>query len=220
MQLDPIETLARLATRRPLAGEVFARHGIDYASQGGATLASACAARALEPEVVLAEIGALEDTAAVAPVRWDLEPLAVVVDRAVADHAALRGALAMALRLGVGLGARGRGGGGGVGLDGILGTLARLADELHDHMAKEERVLFPWIRAGRGATAAAPIRAMCTEHDETMAHVARLRVAADGYRAPRPALADLYQHLEGIDRALRAHIHLENNVLFPRTLVG
>jgi len=133
--------------------------------------------------------------------------LASLVDRVLEDHAALRRHLGEAARL-----AQAQ----GVGL--LLDAIEELAGELHDHMLKEERVLLPWIRAGRGATAGAPIRAMATEHEHTLAIVARIRELAAGYRAPTDALAPLYLRLDGLDRLLHSHIALENDVLFPQAL--
>jgi regulator of cell morphogenesis and NO signaling len=97
-------------------------------------------------------------------------------------------------------------------------ALDELDCELQEHLLKEERVLLPWIRAGRGVTAGAPIRAMLREHDHTLAGVARLRALTNGYRAPSDAVAPLYRRLESLERLLIAHIALENDVLFPMAL--
>jgi regulator of cell morphogenesis and NO signaling len=133
--------------------------------------------------------------------------LAALVDRVRAQHVAIRHDLAEATRL-----AELHGSGE------LVGAVETLASELEDHMAKEENVLLPWIRAGRGATAGAPIRAMAREHEQTLAAVARIRDLTGGYRAPTEALAPLYLRLDGLDRLLRAHIVLENDVLFPLAL--
>jgi regulator of cell morphogenesis and NO signaling len=136
-----------------------------------------------------------------------LAEIGTLVDRVLEDHAALRRDLAEASRL-----ARCHV------ADPLLVTVETLASELLEHMQKEERVLLPWIRAGRGATAVAPIRAMSREHDQTLAWVARLRELTNGYHAPTEPLAELYALLDGIDRFLVEHIALENDVLFPQAL--
>ncbi len=132
------------------------------------------------------------------------QPIDDLIDRVLEEHIAIRRDLAEA---------------------GALMDVARLRpvfqalrDELLEHLLKEERVLFPWIRSGRGATAVGPIRAMGWEHDATLAQIARLRELTSGYRAPDPAAAPLFACLERLDRGLRAHIELENDVLFPRAL--
>lgn len=98
-----------------------------------------------------------------------------------------------------------------------------LAEELKTHMEKEEKVLFPWIRAGRGDLAHAPIRVMLLEHRETVAlldtlHERTRDLAAAGTAGDLPA--DVASALELLDRHVREHMHLENDVLFPRALRG
>jgi regulator of cell morphogenesis and NO signaling len=129
--------------------------------------------------------------------------LATLIDRVLADHADLRADLRDATRLAAGP---------------LLDALEALSSELEEHMQKEERVLLPWIRAGRGATAGAPIRAMLMEHEHTLAGLAHIRELTSGHRPPTEALAPLYLRLGEIDRLLHAHITLENDVLFPRAL--
>lgn len=96
-----------------------------------------------------------------------------------------------------------------------------LADELLAHMAKEEQVLFPWIRADNGRNVGGPIRVMHAEHDAAGRQLALIRFLTRNFRVPEEACATwraLYTELEQLDESLRHHIHLENNVLFPRAL--
>ncbi len=89
------------------------------------------------------------------------------------------------------------------------------------HLEKEEKILFPMIRAGRGASASAPIRVMEMEHEDHGEALARLRVLTANRTAPAGSCATwraLYLRLEELESELMDHIHLENNVLFPRAL--
>ncbi|MBK7973155.1 MAG: hemerythrin domain-containing protein [Deltaproteobacteria bacterium] len=98
-----------------------------------------------------------------------------------------------------------------------------VADELTAHMEKEEKVLFPWIRAGRGDLAHAPIRVMVLEHAETLGRLDALRerVRALGSASEADRLpAEVASALASLDRHVREHVHLENDVLFPRALRG
>jgi regulator of cell morphogenesis and NO signaling len=131
-------------------------------------------------------------------------PIHELIDRVLAEHAEIRRDLAEAGAL--------------MDVARLRPTFEALRDELLEHLLKEERVLFPWIRSGRGATAVGPIRAMVWEHDGTLAQIAQLRELTDGYRASDPAAAPLCACLERLDRGLRAHIALENEVLFPQAL--
>jgi regulator of cell morphogenesis and NO signaling len=96
-----------------------------------------------------------------------------------------------------------------------------LRDDLLLHVSKEERVLFPWIRSGRGASAGAPIQVMTQEHHDSQLVMARLatdahtRLEGDDEAARRWAEAYL-----AFDARLREHMRLEEQELFPRALVG
>lgn len=102
-------------------------------------------------------------------------------------------------------------------------AFAALADELRSHMEKEEKVLFPWIRAGRGDLAHAPVRVMALEHRETEALLDALRdrlrtIESGGHPTRLPA--PVASALASLDRHVREHMHLEDDVLFPRALRG
>jgi regulator of cell morphogenesis and NO signaling len=109
-----------------------------------------------------------------------------------------------------------------------------LRAELESHLAKEEQILFPAIQAIDGYVAgrngrpaihcgrvAYPIRQMEVEHDAAGAALARLRELTGGYQAPVDACATfqaLYEALPALESDLHEHIHLENNILFPRSI--
>ena len=64
-----------------------------------------------------------------------------------------------------------------------------------------------------------PIRMMTVEHDRAGALLAKLRTVTGAYSPPPDACASyrsLYERLEHLERDTHRHIHLENNVLFPR----
>jgi regulator of cell morphogenesis and NO signaling len=94
-------------------------------------------------------------------------------------------------------------------------------------MRKEEYVLFPAIRAieaggaGLPVPLSAPIAVMEQEHDRAGSLLSELRAITDGYVAPDWACATfraLYTGLADLEAAMHVHVHLENNVLFPRAL--
>lgn len=106
-----------------------------------------------------------------------------------------------------------------------IGEIAFLAHEIVDdllrHMEKEETVLFPWLRSGRGTSARAPIRAMSLEHQNTVKKLDRLRAITPCSENTLPqSYTQLLERLAEFDWKLREHMHLENNVLFLRTLQG
>jgi regulator of cell morphogenesis and NO signaling len=109
-------------------------------------------------------------------------------------------------------------------LAGIAGTFGELADDLRPHLEKEERILFPAIRTlvadpKRGMRLSGPIRVMEEEHAHVGGLLGRLHALTSGYVPPQDACASyrsLYECLEGLENDLHLHIHLEQNVLFPR----
>lgn len=101
--------------------------------------------------------------------------------------------------------------------------------ELTCHMYKEEEVLFPAIKRlvnGRGnentfGSVQNPIRAMEHEHDVAGELMKRISVLTDGYALPKGACATytvVYKVLKEFEDDLHEHIHLENNILFPKAI--
>lgn len=108
--------------------------------------------------------------------------------------------------------------------------LTRLCADLKPHMFKEEQILFPYIvtmsqnRAVPYApfgTVNNPIRRMMMEHDTAGEILRDLRALTSDYKVPADACISyqtLYQALENFEKDLHQHIHLENNLLFPKAL--
>ena len=109
-----------------------------------------------------------------------------------------------------------------------------VGQEMIMHMQKEEQILFPYIdalersTAGNGSleppffqTIKNPIHAMMKEHDSAGDLVKQIRKASGDYTPPTDACTSykaLYQDLHEFEADLHQHVHLENNILFPRAL--
>jgi regulator of cell morphogenesis and NO signaling len=105
----------------------------------------------------------------------------------------------------------------------LIKVYGGLKAELLNHMAKEEQILFPMILRGQGAMAGGPISVMEQEHESAGAALRRLRELTDDYQVPAEACNTwraLWHGLEALEQSLHQHIHLENNILFPRALQG
>jgi regulator of cell morphogenesis and NO signaling len=112
--------------------------------------------------------------------------------------------------------------------------LDRLAADLTPHMFKEEQVLFPYISALAKAhaenhaapfasfgTVNNPVRRMMMEHDAVGEMLRDLRNVTSNYTAPSDGCISyrtLYEALGAFEKDLHQHIHLENNILFPRAV--
>ena len=109
-----------------------------------------------------------------------------------------------------------------------------LCADLKPHMFKEEQILFPYILEMEIAslqnrpaplapfgTVNNPVRMMMMEH-ETVGDILReLRALSSNYTVPADGCISyqtLYQALEAFEQDLHLHIHLENNILFPRAI--
>jgi len=109
-----------------------------------------------------------------------------------------------------------------------------LCADLRPHMFKEEQILFPYLlelerwrlkKALRPfspfGSVNNPIRMMLPEHDNVGELLRELREATSDYRVPADgcfSFQTLYAALEAFEKDLHQHIHLENNILFPRAI--
>jgi regulator of cell morphogenesis and NO signaling len=217
--------VADLVLEQPGRARIFERLGIDYCCGGRVTLEAACADRGLDLETVL---GALVET----PPDDDGEPdwteasvrdlCAHIVDR---HHAYLREELPPLRQL-VDKVARAHGGSHPDLID-VRGTFVAAADELEQHMLREEHVLFPACVALEDGTADGfpfgsvenPIRMMVHEHEEVAAALARLRELTRAYEPPVDACNSyraMLDRLSTLETDTHLHVHKENNILFPR----
>ena len=228
------QTVREIALREPASMRVFERFGIDYCCGGRKPLAEACAAGQVE---VAAVIAALEAAAAVPlPVAndWRQSPLDELVEHIVATHhsyvkSELPRLAALAIKV-----VRRHGDTRGE-LATIQALLAQLDEELTQHLAKEEAILFPFIvqleRAGAAGfmpsscfgTVANPIQMMTQEHDAAGALLAEMRRQSQNFTTPPdacPTYRAFYGGLQVFEQDLHQHIHLENNILFPRAIAA
>jgi regulator of cell morphogenesis and NO signaling len=227
------KTVRELALEIPHATRVFETLGIDYCCGGRSPLEAACLAKNLSLEEV---IGKLEAAARPAPTtgeNWQAGSLAGLIDHLIATHhkftreeiARLQPLLDKVCKVH---------GKNHPELLAIRDVFQALAQELTVHLMKEEMVLFPYIVRMEESVLESqpvlpapfgsvenPVRAMMTEHDGAGEALRKMRKLSAGYAAPVDACISfqtLYQALAGFEADLHQHIHLENNILFPRAL--
>lgn len=218
--IAPEQSLAALATSYPAASRVFHRHGLDFCCGGRRTLAEVCAEAGLDAERLAADIAA---EAAARPQRpFDQVPLPELVQHILdAFHAKHREELprlvAMAEKVERVHAEK------ATCPHGLTEHLRLVEQAMEEHMQKEEQILFPMILAGRGRMAGMPIQVMEEEHRDHAANLVRTRQLATEFEPPAEACGTwraLYLGLEELERDLMEHVHLENNVLFPRALMA
>jgi regulator of cell morphogenesis and NO signaling len=210
---------------------IFSRHGIDFCCGGRRSIAEACEKHGVDPERVLDEIRALEATPAEG-IDLTAAPVDDIIDRIMRHHAYVRAQTP--LIMGYLWKLTGKHGDTRVELPTAVRVFGDLTDELFRHMEKEERILFPYIRAmaerersGGGlqrmpfGTIRNPIRMMEEEHQGAAADLSFLRTVTHGYVAPPDACNTwraCYAALDEFEQDLHEHVHLENSVLFPAAL--
>jgi regulator of cell morphogenesis and NO signaling len=226
MNITENTTVADIAAALPSSVRVFQRHGIDFCCGGKTPLSAACQDRGIAFPAIVSAIEASATTPSKDERDWTREPLRALIDHIVVTyHNALREELPR--------------------LESMAGKVARvhavkapyllkleaivseLSADLRAHMRKEEFVLFPAIQmveAGEPHPAvpiSAPITVMEHEHDQAGALLSELRAMTNDYTTPPWACQTfraLYQGLSELESAMHVHVHLENNVLFPRAL--
>ncbi|MDP6987763.1 MAG: iron-sulfur cluster repair di-iron protein [Phycisphaerales bacterium] len=213
--------VGEIASHHPLATRVFARHQIDFCCGGGKSLGEVCHTKGLDGPGVVAEIEHELSTGPDLNARWDTAPLDDLIDHIVSTyHRSLTEELprleAMLTKV-----HRVHGEKDPQRLAELLDVFRGLQAELMDHMMKEERILFPMIQQGEGAQASGPVSVMEHEHDSAGAALRRIRTLTDDYTPHDNACNTwraLWAGLEQLEVDLHQHIHLENNILFPRAL--
>ena len=228
------KTVRDLALETSSATRVFEKLGIDYCCGGNKSLEEACRTANLSLEQVQRALDTAEQDSKTAVDRdWQREPLADLIAHIKATHHKyVREEIA---RLGPLFekvcGVHGKN---HPELLNIQAVFRGLAQELTTHMMKEEMVLFPYISRMEEAviqgepvlpppfgTVANPVAMMEHEHKSAGNALRAMSSASNGYVAPEGACTSyqaLYRALAEFEADLHQHIHLENNILFPRAV--
>lgn len=221
---DTTATLAEIVRVAPGAVRIFEAKGLDYCCNGEVALAAACDSIGIDAAQVAAEIDALEVTG---PAPWASLSVGELVDQIESTHHAYLHAEfdrldMLAEKVAVVHGER------HPELAAIRDTWKALRADLEPHLAKEERVLFPLIRALDSPAAErpsqslrAPIAMMMQEHEQAGALLEELRRLTNGYQAPADGCGSyhaLFAGLAELEADTHLHIHKENHALFPAVL--
>jgi regulator of cell morphogenesis and NO signaling len=217
--------VADIAAHHPRSIDVFERHGIDFCCGGRRPLGEACREHGAVVEDVAAEIAAAAARELPEDRVFTDAPLGALLDHIVSRyHAALREDLPrlgrMADKVAEVHGSR------HPELHELADVYRELRNELTSHLGAEEERVFPAVRrlAEPGAEAEdvqGALHALEEEHDRAGVALARLRALSRGFAVPEDGCTTyraLYEGLVRFERELHEHVHLENNVLFPRVV--
>jgi len=234
MSIEATQTVGELAAAVPGATREFEKLGIDYCCGGSRTLGEACAEAKISVEQALSRLQeGLAGSRTKADRDWQKETLAdLIVHINSTHHVFVRQECPRIDALaGKVLAVHGKN---HPELLQVQHLFSVLASELGVHLMKEEQILFPYVLrleeaaiAGEPAppamfgTVVNPVRMMMQEHDGAGETLKELRVVTKDYAVPEDACAsytELYKALQGFEADLHQHIHLENNILFPRAV--
>jgi len=220
-----------LVLENPARARVFERLGIDYCCGGSQTLADACKAAHRSIGEVAAELDHSESAAPEAD--WRNVPLANLAQHIVDKHHSFTQAEITRLTSLISNVVSAHGANHPE-LFRVQTIFAGLSEELREHMRKEEELLFPYITEMEEAvrtkgrppeamfgTVQNPVAVMIMEHEASGQALEKLSEVTNGYVVPTDGCASywaLYEGLPAFAADLHQHIHLENNILFPRAV--
>ncbi|MDO6429383.1 iron-sulfur cluster repair di-iron protein [Flavitalea sp. BT771] len=227
------ETLGQIAVKDLRKADVFKKYGLDFCCGGKKTVKEACAEKGLDVARIEEELKQAGKSPSSRPLPYNEWPLDFLADYIVNTHHSyvkqhLPEIMAYAEKV--------------MQVHGNhhpeLIVIRRLVQEMNDeltaHLAKEENVLFPYIKALVAArngsqpsqdagfgTVQHPISLMEKEHEMVGSNLAQIRALSRNYLLPEDACATyglLYKLLDEFEADLHVHVHLENNILFPKAL--
>jgi len=228
------QSIREIVASQASAASVLQRFEIDLCSSANQSLTEACSSQQLSVEQVLEKLAAAEadqnGAPPVDPASMSLEKLVQHIVRR--HHRLVRQEIPrlaeIAHKLATKHGERAP----------QLIPIDRLMDQLQGemiaHIEKEENVLFPYIvhldqHLGLARPPASacfrrvtqPVRMMMNEHENALEILAQLRSLTNGFTAPEWACANhvsFHTGLRAFEKDLKQHIHLEDEVLFPRAV--
>lgn len=231
-EVDPI-TIADMVSKDYRTAEVFKKFGLDFCCGGKKSIQAACKEKHIDYQALsnaLEEVRNKPQTETLDFNQWDVVRL---VDYIVEVHHAyvqenlvlIETFLSKVLRVH---------GDANPELHEVSKHFLQVANELNMHMLKEERILFPYIKELWNADAKGeasnkpmfgtirnPIHNMEHEHEIAGQEMAIIRTLTSNYRPPEYACNTyrvLYFKLEEFENDLHKHVHLENNILFPKSI--
>lgn len=227
------QTVRDIALENPSSIRVFEGFGIDYCCGGRKPLAEACSEKNLVVDEVIAALERASQTPVQLQDDWKTAPLGTLAAHIVSTHHAyVRRELPRLAELAAKVVRRH--GDTKPELSVIQSKLAELSEELLQHCTKEEVVLFPHITKlersvvegsakphGCFGTVANPIAMMTQEHDSAGSLLSDMRELSQGFTPPAGACPTFHAYYDGLrefEQDLHQHIHLENNILFPRAI--
>ena len=229
---ERVETLGEIAAKDLRKAEVFKKYGIDFCCGGKKTLQEACKEKGLDVLKVQEELEKPTSQPTMPQHDFNSWNLSFLSDYIVnVHHSYVRENMPILADLSKKV--ADHHGKTNPELNGIRDKVDEMLSELNVHLKKEENILFPYIKqleyskANGGAVPGGfssimqPISVMENDHDIVGDLADEIRILSDSYTLPANACNSyslLYKKLEAFEDDLHFHIHLENNILFPKAV--
>ncbi len=227
------KTIGEIVAEDYRAATVFQQHGIDFCCNGHRNFSEVCSNKSIDPEELVEQIDLAKQEVTGNMPEFKFWPLDLLIDYIEKKHHRYVESKIPVLKeylqkISHKHGAQ----------HPELLQIARLFDfsagELTAHMKKEEFILFPHIRkmvkaessslplaSPQFGTVVSPIQAMMQEHDNEGRRFYEINQLSNHYLPPEDACNTYqvtYHSLREFENDLHLHIHLENNILFPRAI--
>lgn len=222
MRFAPDQTITEIAGIFPEAIAIFEEAEIDFSCKGLQSLADAANENGYRVEDLIERLARAQRRNG--EIRWYVEPLSALMSFLIDDHAntisvrlpAIRNAIESAVKV---YGDRLQD------LARICVLFGQLVAEMTTHVLKEERELFPYIRDLELATeGSAPMMRIAqrvlrelVEHESFRDRLRTMHELAERL-PPDDASSTIRNEVRQFRREVHRHMHLENNVLYPRAI--
>ena len=225
------KTLAQIVTNNYKAASIFEKHHLDFCCKGKRTLEQACSESDIKIEEVIEQLEKVGETNG-SKTNYNELSLAQLSEHIVSTHhnyvknemPALLGYLQKVAS---------KHGDRHPEMNKVFQIFGAVKEEMEFHMQKEEMVLFPRIKdienqiqEGKKVVVSSsylqsPINMMEEEHDHAGSMLAEIRNLTNNYNPPADACTTYqlsFASLQAFELDLHRHVHLENNILFPKAL--
>lgn len=232
---DTEPTIGEMVTQDYRKAQVFKRYGIDFCCGGKKTITEACAKKGIDPVEVKKALDLLSNEAANSENDYQQWNIGFLTDYIInVHHQYVNENIAFIVELANKV-AKVHGQQHAEAIQ-VAKLFSEVAGDLILHLQKEEKVLFPFVKAlakvqrsggvlpeSAFGNVANPIHIMEAEHEQAGELLQTIRAITNNFTLPADACnsyAVLYKKLDEFENDLHKHVHLENNILFPKVLLA
>ncbi|MDO8549660.1 MAG: iron-sulfur cluster repair di-iron protein [Ignavibacteria bacterium] len=226
-------TLSEIVKNNFHTAAIFEKYNLDFCCNGKRTLDNACTEKGINPENVINEIEDVNSSSAQREIKPDEWKLDILIDYIINNHHSYVSRMLPVIAAHTQKVASVHGGNHPE-TKKIAEIFSAINSEMRHHMMKEEKILFPHIKVlvqtnnNSGiadkpyfGTVKNPIAMMEAEHQSAGDGMLDIRKMTNNYTSPADACTTYkitFKELKEFEEDLHKHVHLENNILFPKAI--